>query len=121
MGDPTTVKRALRALAYETHQRPAAATHRRYIEYATDSLRFVGDAAEFCEKVGVDRLCEAVRTADDRGEERLARRGQQALDTLRRYRRAADGNEDDEDDTHDDHIHSARGTPLMRAGQRGDR
>jgi hypothetical protein len=121
MADPTAVKDALRALAYETQHETTA--HRHVVERAATALGAVDDAAQFCETTGLPALREAVRVADARGETGVARRGRETVSTLLAYRRATGRPSDDDAGTArpDDHFHSGRGTPLSGAGQGGDR
>lgn len=127
MAHVTTVKRALRALAYgsDGDENETTATARaRLIARATEALASVDDAARFCESDGVDSLQSAVRLADERNERDLRRRGRRTLSRLRAYRAAADGENVDHVSRRvcdDDHFHSGRGTPLPGAGQGGDR
>lgn len=120
MADPTVVKRALRALAYDTEE--ADDELRALIERAARSTGHVADTVQFCDAVGVEALDDAVRLASDRGHQALARRGRHVSETIHAYRRVA-GESPASDETRDTrgHFHSGRGTPLPGAGQGGDR
>ena len=127
MAHVTMVKRALRALAYESdgdENETTAAAHARLVARATEALAAVDDAARFCESDGVTSLQGAVRQAEERDERHLRRRGRRTLSILQAYRAAADGENVDPVSrraSDDDHFHSGRGTPLPGAGQGGDR
>ena len=88
------VKRALAALATrtDTATRPYVAV----IDEANAARTDLRRAAEFVDAVGLDRLAEAVATADRDGDEATADRGREALAAYRRFREAAgDGDRDD--------------------------
>ncbi|WP_327052444.1 hypothetical protein [Halomicrococcus gelatinilyticus] len=80
---PEAVKRALARLARDAPQRA-----RPVIEEAAKSTGDVTDAADFVDRVGVDRLETAVAAAERR-DPGLARRGERALTAFRRFREAA--------------------------------
>jgi len=111
VADPDEVKRALAALAADrpptgdlTHN-PAPCIRR-----AHHAVEDVSDAARFLDEVGLDALERAVVRAHSRGDRRLARRGQRALDSFERFRQAADGSR---------HFHPAHGITLT-PGTKGD-
>lgn len=80
---PETVKRALARLARDPPERAPTV-----IEAATAATGDVSDAADFVDRVGVDRLSVAVATAR-RTDPELARRGERTLAAYREFREAA--------------------------------
>ncbi|RBI64360.1 hypothetical protein DMJ13_07730 [halophilic archaeon] len=80
---PETAKRALARLARD---RPGRA--RTVIDEAVDATEDVTAAADFADRVGVERLARAVDAAAE-SDPRLARRGDRALTAFRRFREAA--------------------------------
>jgi len=80
---PEAAKRTLARLARD--QPPRA---RPVVEAAVAATEDVSDAADFADRIGVDRLETAVATAE-RNDPDLARRGERALAAFRRFREAA--------------------------------
>lgn len=96
--DSTAVKRALRALATgETaRQVDPNATPSEWSEtvrQATTALERLDTAAAFVDEGGLVRLRAAVEGAEQGERHETARRGQRALATVERFRRAAAGEE----------------------------
>jgi len=102
---PDDVRSALHALATPDATDPSDA-----VSEATAALDDVRDAAAFVDDDGLARLRRAIETAERRGDDALARRGRQALETLARCRRAAR-----------DHFRPGHGTVLggdtLRSGR----
>lgn len=95
--EPERVKSSLRRLA--------GPDDRQIIRRASNAVEDIASAAEFLEAFELADLEAAVEATD---EEETSARGRRALDTFRRFRRAADG------DSTTDHFHSGRGTDLRR-------
>ncbi|WP_256402975.1 hypothetical protein [Halorubrum salinum] len=87
MVSTTAVKRALAALATrtDTATSPAVAV----IDEADAARTDLRRAAGFVRAVGLDRLREAIATAERDGDDAAAERGREALDAYRRFRAAA--------------------------------
>lgn len=92
------------------------------IELAADATGDLEAAARFVESVGLDRLTAAIEATTDGACET---RGRRALESFRRFQRAAAGEFDPESDrsggSHEpdgDHVHPGRGTHLRHDGER---
>ncbi|MFD1570569.1 hypothetical protein [Halorubrum laminariae] len=89
MVSTTAVKRALAALATRTNTatRPAVAV----IDEADAARADLRRAAGFVDIGGLDRLRDAIASAERDGDDAVAERGREALDAYRRFRAAAAG------------------------------
>lgn len=133
MVDVPTAKRALAALARDGSESGAsgepsdwngadqATDHRDVVDSAAAAVADVEEAAAYVETVGLDRLRRAVDRVPDR---RTQRRGQRALASFERFRRAAtDGGRTTQEKqrvTDGEQFHRGRGTDLRGDCQRGD-
>ncbi|ELZ37469.1 hypothetical protein [Halorubrum tebenquichense] len=123
MVSTTAVKRALAALATrtDTARRPYAAV----IEEADVARTDLRRAAGFVDSGGLDRLADAVDTAEGAGDADAAERGRAALDAYREFRRAATEAEGTGDGgvatDAGDHFRPGPGIPKPDTGQNADR
>lgn len=133
MVDVPTAKRALAALARDGSESGAsgestdwnsvheASDHRDVVDSAASAVSDVEEAAAYVETVGLDRLRRAVERVPDR---RTRRRGQRALASFERFRRAAtDGGgvtQEKQRVTDGEQFHRGRGTDIRGYRQTGD-
>ena len=108
-GDPAVQSDRGVDAAEERKSSPTASHVRATIEAAILAQSSLGAAAAFRKTIGLDRLEQAVTTAEAADDE-LAAAGHSALEAFRAYREAAA----------DDHFHRGRNTSLGGAGLRPD-
>jgi hypothetical protein len=106
--DTATVKRALSRLAAQSAEPPTDGgwfggdDYRTVVTAAEDAVESVATAVDFLDADGLDRLDDAIETAEEAGDHAAVRRGRRARNVLTDFRRAV----------RSDQFHSGRGTTL---------